>query len=284
MRKTLQNKQSTAARNAFADLSVDALKRISAMEIKNKVIYFKFFFTIIFSTLLLKSYSITDALKLKIQNSTHSDETVIRFLPTATTGFDSGYDAWKMFSSNPLVPSIYTRIDSVSALSINALPSLVNDLNVPLYIKVGATDNYTIIATEIGTFAGNINIILEDTQTGYTQDLRTNASYTINVTDTAIFNATPNRFIVHFSVQVTTSLLSYENTHHPLVYISYNVLTISHSAIMDKVQLYTIDGKLLFDTENINQLSKNIEEESNKVMLLIIFTKDKVFKQKIVNR
>ncbi len=260
------------------------LSRIILKSGFNRIIISKMLAVIIFSLLFLKSYSITDALKLKIQNATHSDEAVVRFLPSATAGFDSGYDAWKLFSSNPLVPSIYTRIDSVSALSINALPSLTNDVDIPIYIKVGATGNYTITATEIGAFAANIDIILEDTQTGYTQNLRVNTTYSINVTDTAIFNATANRFIVNFSIQITTSVLLYENTNCPLVYINDNVLNISHYEVMKKVQLYTIDGKLHFDAENTNQLIINIEEQHNKVMLLIISTKNKVFKQKILIR
>src|SRR6267378_3327803 len=61
-----------------------------------------------------------DAIKLKVSGNSYSDETVIRFLEGASPGFDSNYDAWKLFSPNQNVPSIFTKEKTGKAVSVNA--------------------------------------------------------------------------------------------------------------------------------------------------------------------
>ncbi len=150
--------------------------------------------------------TITNAFKLTITNASYSDETVIRYLPGATPGFDGSYDSWKMFSSNPVVPSIYTMIGSVSSLSINALPELLTDVQVKIFVKVGSVGNYSITATELGAFAYNVDMFIENTVTEAFQNLRTAPVYTFTVSDTALFNSNPGKFIIHFSLPVIFSI------------------------------------------------------------------------------
>lgn len=149
---------------------------------------------------LLISFSanaITDALKVKIVNGTFTDEAVIRFLPNATNNFDSGCDAWKLFSSNPLAPAVFTDIDAQSHLSINALPSLSKKTVVDLNIKVPTSGVFTLQALELGGFLPGASIMLEDKMTGMIYSFRKGSIYTINLLANTL--ATSNRFALHFS-------------------------------------------------------------------------------------
>ncbi len=204
---------------------------------------------LIFSLAFTTSYSITDALKVKIQNTTYSDETVVRFLSTATENFDSSCDAWKFFSSNPIVPAIYTKIDSISCLSINALPPLCQDRTIVLFTKVGSIGNYTFTATELGAFASNILISLEDTETGYIQDIRNNPTYSFTVSDTGIYNANKERFVIHFSVAITTAILGNQNANTYQIYYHTNNVYIKTNETIEKIRMYDISGKLIMEQE-----------------------------------
>lgn len=145
----------------------------------------------------LSLFSISDALKIKISNVSYSDETVVRFLGSATTGFDSSYDAWKLFSSNANVPAIYTKIDSASELSINALPLLEEETTVALFLRLNVPGNYTFQSIELGAFPLKANIALEDTYTGMVYNFRGGSSFSINLG--IISSSSNSRFFLRFS-------------------------------------------------------------------------------------
>jgi PKD repeat protein len=153
----------------------------------------------------MNANAISDALKVKISSGSTTDEAVIRFLPAATTGFDGSYDAYKLFSTSPSVPAIYTRLDSVTELSINALPSLSAQNNVPLYTHIKVAGNYTLQSIEMGTgFQPNIEITLEDLQTGMLYSFRNGQSVTLPMTVNTVSSA--NRFVVHIAPPMTVTV------------------------------------------------------------------------------
>lgn len=152
--------------------------------------------------------ALTDVLKVKLSNPTYWDEAIIRFLPDATNGFDGNYDAMKFLSSNPSVPSVYTDIDSVTHLSINALPSFVHIANVELHIKINCSGNYTFQAYEPGSFLPGVSIVMEDKITGIRYNFRDGNFFTIYLTANTVSNS--NRFVIHFSypTNITTTNVS----------------------------------------------------------------------------
>ena len=146
----------------------------------------------------------TDAIKLRIDGNNYYDETIVRFVNDATTGFDGNYDAWKFFSPNAQVPSLYTQIDSASPLSINALPSLVRKTVVGVHANINVAGTYTITPTEVGAFPQGICITLEDAVTGSYYDMRSGTAPSFNLT--AGNNNGQPRFRLHFSTPVTLSV------------------------------------------------------------------------------
>jgi hypothetical protein len=166
---------------------------------------FSFLLTIcliaVFST---QSHAITDALKIKISKGSYSDETIIRFLPGATTGFDGSYDAWKMFSTNLSVPNIFSKSSTADELSINAIPSFTASVTMDLFLRINAADTYTITAEEPGAFASGVKIIMKDLVTNQLYNLRTINSCIISLP--VISQTASARFQVFFSYPASTQI------------------------------------------------------------------------------
>jgi PKD repeat protein len=171
--------------------------------------------------LCFNAIAISDALKIKIIKGSTSDETVVRFLPTATFGFDGSYDAYKMFSTSPVVPSIFTNIDSDSHLSINALPSFSSLVNVDLFTLIKVSGTYTIQSIELGTgFTPDIKLVLEDKETGIFYNFRNGAAISIDLTVNTM--ATANRFSIHVSppMNVVTTNVTCNGLNNGIIQLS----------------------------------------------------------------
>ena len=152
----------------------------------------------------LAAFAQTDALKLRIDGNNYYDETIVRFVSDATAGYDGSYDAWKLFSPNTQVPSLYTRIDSVSPLSINALPGLVRKMTVGVHADVNVAGSYMVTPTEVGAFQPDVCIMLEDMATGNYYDMRSGAAPSF-VLAAGNNNGQP-RFRIHFSTPLIVSV------------------------------------------------------------------------------
>jgi PKD repeat protein len=158
----------------------------------------------------ISAFAISDALKIKILNGTQVDETVIRFIPTATPGFDGSWDAYKLFNSSPVVPSLFTKIDSVTSLSVNAYPELNSEVSVNIYTHIKVNGNYTFQAIELGTgFQPDVQIMLKDNITGISYNFRGGNTVTIPMTANTVNSAA--RFTVTMTppmpLQVSTNII-----------------------------------------------------------------------------
>lgn len=215
----------------------------------------KTFYTKIISMLLVNiliSFSanaITDALKVKISDGINSDEAVVRFLPTATTGFDGSYDAWKIFSANSAVPAVFTNIDPVSHLSINALPSFQKETAVDLFIKVTNPGVFTIQSFELGSFLPHVSIMLEDKMTGMIYNFRKGNSITVNLFANTI--STANRFVLHFSPPTNVAF-----TNVTCYGMSNGAVTVAKPGNINwEYQLKDITGAIIQYGNNINEIT-----------------------------
>lgn len=103
-----------------------------------------------------------NAFRIRITGNGYSDETVLRMLNGATPNFDGMYDAWKLFSSNPNVPSIYTQVEPGQELSINSLPEYAEDISVNIFTNVPVDGIYTIDIEQIYQLSSSYKISLTD--------------------------------------------------------------------------------------------------------------------------
>ncbi len=136
---------------------------------------------------------ITDyLLKLDLGGAGYTDETVIRFNDNATTNFDIEFDANKFYSFNTDVPGISSIQDTFN-LSINSLPLLTSDLQVPIMVKVGISGSYTISLDSLTNMPSTACLILTDLLNGNQIDLRSTPSYTFSISN----NTTTPRFMLN---------------------------------------------------------------------------------------
>ena len=198
------------------------------------------FFILFFSFSSL--FGLNDVMKVKLSGNSYSDETVIRFLPGATQGFDSQWDAHKFFSLNPNVPQIFTR-SNITDLAINALPPLLRDTVVELRMIIPVAGTYSIQGIEAGAFQQGVSVILEELSTGNVYDLRSGNIFYFTM-DTAGLNSAI-RFVVRFYAPVITSFDSiiFEDD----IAIQWNEVSLSiiaHTSGKRVVKIYDVSGKL----------------------------------------
>ena len=119
------------------------------------------------------------------------DETVVRFVPDGTTGYDSEWDAVKILGEVIEAPQIFSLIPDngscTNQLSINTLPETQP---VPIGMYTGVQGTYTIRATEINGLDG---IRLEDKTNGTFTDLAV-TPYTFTLEP----GQNDSRFVLHF--------------------------------------------------------------------------------------
>jgi hypothetical protein len=136
--------------------------------------------------------AVPDVLHLNITGNNYTDDTYVQYTPSATAGFDHIGDAYKLWGITD-VPQLYSIIPG-DVLSINALPSIASNPDVPLGLKVGAETTYTITADGMESFDLSVPIYLDDLKLGVSTYLRNNPVYS--------FDAAPgdsaNRFRLRF--------------------------------------------------------------------------------------
>ncbi|MBW6484127.1 MAG: PKD domain-containing protein [Vicingaceae bacterium] len=144
-------------------------------------------------------YSTNNAFRFKITGNGYSDETIIRLTNGATDNFDGNYDAWKLFSPNQNVPSIYTQISVGQELSINALPEYDFDKSVTIYTNIPANGTYTLDIEEIFPLTNNYKVSLTS--------ISSNTHYTILGDTSIVFSFNQQQGVPTFSFNISTPLV-----------------------------------------------------------------------------
>ncbi|MGB0888491.1 MAG: PKD domain-containing protein [Vicingaceae bacterium] len=106
----------------------------------------------------------TNAFRFQLVGNGFSDETVIRLKSDGTLNFDGNYDAAKLFSPNPNVPSIYSQICTGQKMSINTLPEFNKDTSITIYTNIPANGTYTLNVTEIMALTSTYKVSISDIQ------------------------------------------------------------------------------------------------------------------------
>lgn len=153
---------------------------------------------------LLKSSTVYDLIRLKIENSYLYDATVIYYYESFSDS-KGPEDSDKMFNSSEKVPEIFTRINN-KAMAINGFSALDGKsyVSVPLSVKNRIYDDCEISA-DLSDFTDEYDVVLEDKELGQYTNLKT-SSYSYSPDVLGIEN---DRFVLHLSKssRVATSLL-----------------------------------------------------------------------------
>ena len=120
--------------------------------------------------------SFDNILKFTMSGNGYSDQTFIVIVPGSTFGFDSEYDAYKLFGISQ-APQFYSIVPCCN-LSVNAIPEFYPNMKVQMGYKVGNNTTYTIEAENLYTFGSDTNIVLVDTKENIMIDLMVDSIYT----------------------------------------------------------------------------------------------------------
>jgi hypothetical protein len=184
----------------------------------------------------------------------YSDELSVHFTPDATSGYDPGFDAYKLWGSSD-APQIYTRIGDTN-VTCNSLPLDRKNTVIPMGFRCGVPGMYTLIADSLGTFENTISIRIEDLKLGMTQDLRINPIYSFSY-DTA---DNSNRFILHFD-DPTLGVTDRKNIPPVQIYSFGNAIYIQSqdgNILKGSVYIFDLIGKELLRGSLSNQILTRI--------------------------
>lgn len=184
----------------------------------------------------------TNQLYLKLSDGVNSPDWAVIKFDQKQGSIDYGVgDMMKYFENNPEKSEIYcTKGDGSNVIMTTLTPS--GNTSVPVYMSVGKTGTYTITAEQINTFGSNAGILLKDTKTNTTIDLRTTDSYTFD----AAAGDDAGRFILFFTDVLGINKLT-DNSFK--VYSSGNSIYIQNSKLNEQgtVTVYDMVGKELMN-------------------------------------
>lgn len=147
--------------------------------------------------------------KFNLSGSTtkYTDETLVQFVKSASSGIDAMFDAYKFKSTNTAVPFISTVVDT-SFMCINSLSELTKSVAIPIYVKAGTTGTYTIELKELKNLPPGSCVMLEDLTTKNSIDIL-KEPYSFLLTGSTVTAAPEKRFILKLSpppVSISTLL------------------------------------------------------------------------------
>lgn len=194
------------------------------------------------------NYKLSDdiqSIRLMVNGSGYSDETLILTHDDATTAFDSDFDAYKLMGLES-APQLYTLSNDL-ILSINVVDKILDEDVFDIGFKAGVSGVYSISATEIENFGNYEVVLLEDKLTNTWSDLNQNPVYQFS----SEVDDDPDRFRLHFM----NSLGVESNLDQQLNIYSYedNIYIHSPASINSGIVIYDMMGQSIMELESLNQ-------------------------------
>jgi PKD repeat protein len=232
---------------------------------------FSHLLTILFLLIGINSLGNNNAFRFKISGNNYTDETIVRMLNGASENFDGAYDAWKLFSPNTNVPSIYTQIAVGQELSINTLPEYSFDKSITIYTNIPVSGNYTLTIEEVFPLTSNYKVSLTN--------ISSNTHYNIMGDTAIVFSLNQQQEVATFTFNISTALsvistdelcfnsgdgtidlIKHGNTNwnYEILDLSNNILH-SGTATTDSIHINNIAAQ----TYLVRSFNKGIVDETN---------------------
>lgn len=194
--------------------------------------------------------------KLELNGTETSDETIVWFNDEATTGYDIKYDGYKLFSPVVAFGQLYTILDGKDYV-INGISLPIDSIIVPLGVKIAQAGTYSILKKVLEEL-DNYDVFLVDKANGnYTVDLNKTDKYDFS-SDKGTFG---DRFVLKF-VSLTTSAEAPKVTNKNFnIYGTKSFINILPQDDFAGVQngivrIYDLTGRILKQTNDVG-LSRN---------------------------
>jgi hypothetical protein len=220
--------------------------------------------------------NVADVLELEVIGNDATDKTFIHFNNNASDKYDSRYDAMKIWGLED-APQLFSLAEG-NPLAINELPLEGNEI-VDIGFKCNVSGEFSFSAKGIESFILLTPIMLEDTKTGFIQDLRSNPVYTFSYSTTE--NA--NRFKLHFKAMNTDNAQA--NNGITVHSEPGNIVINNANNLEGEVSVYDIIGRE-FTHKALNSHTKTIIPMDVAVgtYLVKVVTSEKTFNQKVIIR
>jgi hypothetical protein len=188
------------------------------------------------------SESFDNTIMLTASGNGAEDRMMFAVNPEATAGYDSNFDAYKLFG-NADAPQLYTKASDLN-LSISSVDVIEAETEFPVMFKAGVDGNYTITSSYPESFMSGSQIILTDNLTGLRHDLRQNPVYAFN----AAAGDDANRFKLSFA----TVGIEEPSGLNIGVYAAGNQIRLVLPELMKgRVNISNLSGQLLY-SQNFN--------------------------------
>jgi len=192
-----------------------------------------------------------------------AQESIIKVIEGATTGFDSQFDSYFLAGN---APKFFCKV-SEGFLSTNALPELNAETAIQLSFIKNSSLAFFIEAKGINTLVPAKTVYLTDLKIGYIQLLNNNPVYSFTSED----GDNPERFVVQFSPPGDEIL--------PIINISgvnKNVLIQSNIPIDGTIKIYSFSGQLIINRHitDSNGTSVDLPDFRGTVIVSVITSKN----------
>lgn len=222
------------------------------------------------SQLSMKVNSTTEMHRIWLElanSSNYSVTTLIGYIENATNGYDSQYDAIPYMNN---IFNIYSLIEGENfVIQGRALPFNVND-QVPLGILVPSAGTYSIGINQVdGLFLNSEQgIYLVDTELGTIHNLKIQPYF---FSAPAGYNG--GRFVMSYT-NATLQINNFESIQSLSVIANETIQIDSRGELIQKVLIYDISGKLLFEKNEIAADKLNIStiQKTNAILLITVET------------
>ena len=214
-------------------------------------------------------------LHLKVLGTNYNDETQVFFEESTTSDFDYQFDAMKLFGKVE-APQLFSGLLDETIYSVNGLPEVSEDLQIPLGFICGEDELYTIEVSYGNELGGDVEIYLEDKQASQFQDMKQNNEYSFS---SSLLDEV-DRFIIHFSNPLSIDEQEFDNLFK--LNVNGNLLTLDYSGSENAYARITdLTGRCLSEKELITGNNQFILNGSTAWYLVHIQSGNQNFAKKI---
>lgn len=211
-----------------------------------------------------------DLLVLKVSGNNVTTQSAIRFNENATQHADRLFDVYKIISDKPDVPNLFTRIGN-ETMAINTLPSIEGNEIVPVWFRAGMNGQYTISATQMETFDGQVPVFIEDIETGTIQNLRTDPKFVFDYK-----SGKDHGFLIYFTDpgsgnQMHSNVSVFAN--NGMLNINFPVTEMANVDFSAQIMVFEVTGRLVYQNST-REINNQIQLNGSNTIYLVSIIKD----------
>lgn len=236
-------------------------------------------------------------LKIKSEANGYSDEIVVLIRENSTPEYDGEYDGYKLYGSESKRAEIYTITPEGTELSINTIPLSEEYTVVPIGLWIGVSSEITLTSEDYNSFAGHVDIFLEDLYEDKLIDFRKDNIYK--------FDANPgsltDRFRLHF-LPILNPTVTYDDKVTPdgfqnvvstdeqaglensvKIYSHKNniYINITGPFLNNSVEIYDVLGKEIFRKHSLESNFEKITIENSGYYIVKVLTGENYYTKKV---